>query len=74
MSIAFTDWIIEEQEKDERIDLKDHTKNLFRGRGWKVPEDAVCVNCGDFAQDSHHYRNRAMGGSKKHDTSLSIMP
>ena len=28
MSIAFTDWIIEEQEKDERLDLKEHTKNL----------------------------------------------
>ena len=62
MSIAFTDWVIEEQEREERLDLKEHTKNLFKGRGRKMPEDAACVNCGDTARDSHHYRNRAMVG------------
>ena len=26
MSIAFTDWVIEEQEREERLDLKEHTQ------------------------------------------------
>ena len=38
MSIAFTDWVIEEQEREKRLDLKEHTKALFKGRGWKIPE------------------------------------
>lgn len=63
MGMRFKSWVIDEEEK-EILDLREHTKNLFKGRGWKVPEDAICVSCGDLAQDSHHYRNRAMGGSK----------
>ena len=26
MSLAFTDWVIEEQEREERLDLKEHRK------------------------------------------------
>ena len=29
MSIAFTDWVIEEQEREERLDLKEHTKKFI---------------------------------------------
>ena len=74
MSLAFTDWIIEEQEKDERLDLKEHTKILFKGRNWKIPEDAFCTKCNDFATDCHHYRSRKSGGNKNMDYYENLIP
>ena len=74
MSLAFTDWIIEEQEKDERLDLKEHTKILFKGRNWEIPEDAFCTKCNDFATDCHHYRSRKSGGNKNMDYYENLIP
>jgi len=74
MNLAFKSWVLDEQEREEMLELREHTKNLFKGRGWKIPEDAICVNCNGFAQDSHHYRNRAMGSSKYLDYYENIIP
>ena len=74
MNLAFKSWVLDEQEREERLDLKEHTKNLFKGRGWKIPEDAICINCGDFAVDCHHYRNRKSGSSKYLDYYENLIP
>lgn len=56
------------------IDMKDHTKILFKGRNWKIPEDAFCTHCGDFAVDVHHYRARKSGGNKNMDYYENLIP
>ena len=74
MNLAFKSWVLDEQEREEMLELREHTKNLFKGRGWKIPEDAICINCGDFAVDCHHYRNRKSGSSKYLDYYENLIP
>lgn len=71
MSLAFQSWKIDLLEARP---VQDHTKILFKGRGWKIPEDAPCTHCGDFAVDTHHYRNRGSGSSKYLDYYENLIP
>ncbi len=58
----------------EGFDMKEHTKILFKGRNWKIPEDAYCTHCKTFAVDTHHYRNRKSGSSKYLDYYENLIP
>ncbi len=58
----------------EGFDMKEHTKILFKGRNWKIPEDAFCTHCKTFAVDTHHYRNKGSGSSKFLDYYENLIP
>jgi len=71
MSLAFRDLTVF---YTEGFDMKEHTKILFKGRNWKIPEDAFCTHCKTFAVDTHHYRNKGSGSSKYLDYYENLIP